>query len=124
MDQHEESLEYDLLSVDVCSKGCGRNDDWCGGRKAQRLRIIENQFEVLGNLDEENVDSEGESTAIPSDNASSRKSGAKIACGFGKTTECMFWTCSLRLRRVLSGRVRRASRSRKACKSTQSKVEE
>ena len=29
VDQHEESLEYDLLSVEVCSKGCGRNDDWC-----------------------------------------------------------------------------------------------
>ena len=82
VDQHEESLECDLLSVEVCSKGCRRSDDWChvlvkqqksfekGGRKAQRLRIIENQFEVLGNLDEENVDSEGESTAIPSDNES------------------------------------------------------
>ena len=75
VDQHEESLECDLLSVEVCSKGCARNDDWChvpvkqhksfekGGRKAHRLRIIENKFELV-NLDEENVDSEGESTAI------------------------------------------------------------
>ena len=73
--------------MEVCSKGCARNDDWCcvlvkrhkrfekGGRKAQRLRIIENQFEVLGNLDEENGDSEGESTAIPSDDESEISEG-------------------------------------------------
>ena len=90
VDQHEESLEYDLLSVEVCSKGCARNDDWCrvpvkqhksfekGGRKAQRLRIIENQFEVLGNLDEENVDNEGESTAILSDDESEISEGTWV----------------------------------------------
>ena len=90
VDQHKESVEYDLLSVEVCSKDCACNDDWCqvpvkqhknfekGCRKAQRLRIIENQFEVLENLDEENVDSEGESTAIPSDNESEISEGTWV----------------------------------------------
>ena len=103
--QREESLEYDLLSVEVCSKGCGRNDDWChvlvkqpknferGGRKAQRLRIIENQFEVLVNLDEENVDSEGESTAIPSDNESEISEGTCVV-------DCRTTTDSRRKRRT------------------------
>ena len=105
VDQHEESLEYDLLSVEVCSKGCGRKDDWChvpvkqhksfekGCRKVQRLRIIENQVEVLGNLDEENVDSEGESTAIPSDNGSEISEGTWVV-------DCRSTTDSRRKRRT------------------------
>ena len=49
-----------------------------GGRKAKGLRIIENQFEVLANLDEENVDSEGVCTTILSDNVSEVSGGTWV----------------------------------------------
>ena len=86
VDQHDGSFECNMLSAEVCPEDCTCDEDWwcilvkhvkslnkCG-RRAQRCKIREKQFEVWEDHDEQDMDS----TTIPSDNESELSGGTWV----------------------------------------------